>query len=178
MRRYFLAFVWICLAPQASANCTDNEAEWEAEGKDGNFYQMFSTQTSAALTGFVFYEWRNNRAEQWKNNPHGYKGGMQSWELPAKFECSFEDSICKIFVPVNKAGGSGKSSVISAIVDMIDEDKNGLSEIVVFGGLEQLLSESGGASVEWKNGFSPNKSETVTLPNVFRFQICVSDEPE
>ena len=138
-------------------------------------YRVVGDELGPNVSGFGYLF-----IEEWRN-------GKLAWRTAATSTCSNGAVTCYEFVrtavddSVAEAGQQDGDQVANdpaeppstdTIIEMIDENGDDLADWVVLAGLEQQLYYSGGAKVEWHNGFKPEEGERVTAPNQYRFAGC------
>lgn len=142
----------------AAPQCEDRKAIWANDG-DGSRYIVYGP--FGIVNGDVFFEnWRGNRL---------------AFRVKGSVNCSNGVSLCVLSLADNSeaAAGNGEMKETEVAVETIDDNGDGLSEYAVFASLSQTLYYAEGLkNVEWFNGFVPNLSEPVVLPNVYKFFGC------
>ena len=144
-----------CIQPTSAQvlKCNDDRAVWSSES-DGYTIQLMlsrSLHSDPLVSGvFVF---------------SAIKDGSVHWTTEGAVRCSQGMPICSIDVPSTNGTFDG------AIVENIDENADGLSEWIIFAGLEQQLYYAGGLAGEF-----PDSAASVTtkplLPNQFKLVSC------
>lgn len=144
-------FLLTVMPAVAGAQCDDSRAIWAAE-KDGLRHIVYGTQGLDYWSTIYFEEWRQQKL---------------AWRGRGRVSCSNGRVICYVNVEdMAKADGT------DAVIEKIDADGDGVSDWVVFAGLEQNIHYGGGARVEWFNGFRPGEDERVQMPSIYRLLTC------
>lgn len=157
MRLMFLFLTVLIAIPQlawANPQCDQKYGIWATEA-EGVRYVVYGSDGVAYNSNVYFEEWRQSRL---------------AWRANAKVTCSNGAVICYALVE-NASGLTGDDAITDVALEEIDENADGLAEWVVFAALGQRLHNSGGAKVEWFNGFGPTDDRT-TMPNTYRFLDC------
>lgn len=158
MRLMFLFLTVLFVIPQlawAKPQCDQKYGIWATEA-DGVRYVVYGSDGVAYSSNVYFEEWRQSRL---------------AWRANAKVTCSNGAVICYALVE-NASGLTGDDATTGVALEEIDENADGLPEWVVFAALGQSLYYSGGAKVEWFNGFGPAEDDRVTMPNIYQFFDC------
>lgn len=136
--------------------CQKKNAVWVNE-RDGVRYVIYGTDGFEMFSAVNLEEWRDDKL---------------AWRAKANVTCSNGVSVCYLLIE-NASGLSGDDATTSIVVEQIDEHGDGLSEWVVLAGMDSALWYSGGAKVEWFNGFKPKTTdERVIAPNIYSFESC------
>jgi hypothetical protein len=152
------------------ARCDDEHATWESASRDGVRHTL-AIRSDDQLVGFIA------RIEEWR-------GDKLAWRLQAEILCSNGAVTCRLDVPNTMNpddANKGEDDYATTIVERIDADGDDNSEWIVLAGLEQELYYSGGASVEFLNGFGREyDDERMLAPNIYKFAGCreASDPPK
>lgn len=157
-----LAMMMWLLPAGAHARCNDEHAIWEASS-DGGVRHTLVIRSDDQMFGFVA------RIEEWRND-------RLAWRVQGTILCSNGDVTCRLDIPnmmdpddPNK----DEEDYATAIVERIYEDSDDNAEWIVLAGLHQKLYYSGGANVEFVNGFSREyEDERIVAPNVYKFSGC------
>jgi hypothetical protein len=179
MRRRWMGLLAVpAVAPALAAPCDDYRAIWANDGPDSVRHVIYHVDTNgevdqdAPTFGYLFIEeWRERKL---------------AWRTAAPVTCSNGVSTCYALVRTADLHGASSGDdeprssdsdqdaepATNTIIEMIDENADKLSEWVVLAGLGQELYYSGGAKVEWYNGFKPEQGERATAPNHYRYAGC------
>ncbi len=152
----FLSFLFaMSQLTWAKPQCEQKYGIWATEA-DGVRHVVYGSDGVAYNSNVYFEEWRQSKL---------------AWRASAKITCSNGAVTCYALVE-NASGLPGDDSTTDVVLEEIDENADGLPEWVVFAGLGQGLYYSGGAKVEWFNGFGPTEYDRITMPNIYRFLDC------
>lgn len=140
----------------AAAKCASKDMVWSATGKTEKY----------VLYGSVGIEYGSNVSiEAWRNS-------KLAWRAKGSVTCSNGAVICYLMVD-NASGETGEDATTDAVMETIDENKDGVPDYVILAALGQNLYQIGGAKVEWFNGFKPNDEDDRVFPeNIFKFLSC------
>ena len=158
MRLMFLFVIVLWLVPQstwAAPHCKQANGIWANEVGDIR-HIVYGSEGLSYNSELYFEEWRHSKL---------------AWRAKGTITCSNGASICYAMVE-NSSGLSGNDATTDAVVEQIDENQDGLPEWLVFAALGQNLYYSGGAKVEWFNGFGPTANSRIMMPNIYRFFGC------
>lgn len=144
-----------------AAACKDDLAIWAVE--QGGVRNI----TYQAQTDGLRSMWPHMVLEEWRD-------GKLAWRAVASTTCSNGHSICYIFAP-NNLSLIGESTT-EAIIERVDENRDGLADWMIFAGLGELIWYADGLRVDWFNGFGKaEQEERTTLPNQYRFSGCQTE---
>ena len=160
-------------AADAKRPCTNADAVWSHAGSDHQtvFYYFqrpgegtINTSTAGSL-----------RIEQWR-------GSKLAWRQNGRWAYSNGNPVLSVTMEANGYGDNqatdrdqnqGEAPEAYAVMETIDANADGLSDWIILAGLNQATYYSGGAKVEWFNGFVPDKDARQILPeNIYRFLAC------
>jgi hypothetical protein len=159
--------IWIAIlafllpATAEAATCKDELAIWAAKqgGVRNIAYQAQTDGLRSMWPSMVLEEWRD---------------GKLAWRAVASTTCSNGHSICYIFAPDN-ASLIGESTT-EAIIERIDENRDGLADWMILAGLGEQIWYADGLRVDWFNGFGKDEQdERITLPNQYKFSGCQTE---
>ena len=143
----------IAAAPHARAECSDKRAIWAAEMGDIK-HVVFGTEGVNYGSKIYFEEWR---------------GGKLAWRGGGEVTCSNGASTCYGLIR-NHIGGE---ETTDAVLEQIDENRDGIADWVIFAGLSQALWYSEGLEVEWFNGFKrEDPSDRIQASNIYKLSGC------
>lgn len=148
--------------PVASAECDDTTAIWATAEDDGVRHLLYGTSSITMWSGIFIEEWRS---------------GKRAWRTKAAWAtCSNGEVTCSVQFSDETSSDGGAS----AVIERIDEDRDGLAEWIVLAGLREELYYGGGAAVEWDEGFRPEDDDgmserAVPSSNAFKFFACRKD---
>jgi len=165
----------------AAPPCDDDRAIWAHDGSDGVrhiIYRVVGDELPDDVSSFGYFF-----IEEWRK-------GKLTWRTTATLTCSNGASTCYVPVPLAgfdggaetdpqdadpAAGDQNGDASTDTIIETIDGNGDDVSDWVVLAGLGQELYYSGGARVEWYNGFKPEEYERLTAPNQYKYAGCRTD---
>lgn len=151
-----LTVAWALSSTAYAQQCQNKDGVWVHED-DGIRHVLYGTDGLNMFSEVNLEEWRGDRL---------------AWRAKGTVTCSNGVSVCYLLLP-NNSGLSGNDATTSIIIEQIDEHNDGLGEWVVLAAMNSALWYSGGAKVEWFDGFRPEpEDERVTAPNVYRLEKC------
>jgi hypothetical protein len=154
MRIWLAALLVTTLAGQVDAACSDKRAIWEHSFDDGNKHVVFGTEGINYFSTIYFEEWR---------------GGKLAWRGTGSITCSNGASTCYGMIRNNL----GDEGITEAVLETIDENRDGIADWVIFAGLSQALWYNEGLKVEWFNGFKPEDvSDRIQSSNIYKLAGC------
>jgi hypothetical protein len=171
MRLLALLAMMMWLSPgDAYARCDNEHATWEASSDDGVRHTL-AIKSDDQVAGSIA------RIEEWR-------GGKLAWRLQGEILCSNGNVTCQLSLPNmmdpdNPA--KGEDDYATVVVERIDDDGDRNAEWIVLANLHQKLYYSGGANVEFVNGFGREyEDERMLAPNIYKFAGCraASDTPK
>jgi hypothetical protein len=162
--------VWLTPGGAHAARCDDEHATWEALS-EGGIRHTLAIKPDYQVAGSIA------RIEEWR-------GGKLIWRLQGEILCSNGDVTCQLSLPNmmdpdNPA--KGEDDYTTVVVEQIDDDGDRNADWIVLANLHQKLYYSGGANVEFVNGFGrTSDDERMLAPNVYKFAGCrvESDAPK
>lgn len=144
------------LSSPVAAACDKSNAQWVSEGKTR--YVLYGTQGVDYLSHLFIEEWRE---------------GQLAWRGRGRVTCSLGVIVCYALMSMDSPPSDGQPATTMSVVEVIDENDDGLPEWVVFAGLAQQLFGNGGLKVKWFNGFKPDgESPDVVAPNIYKLDGC------
>jgi hypothetical protein len=155
----------------ASPPCDDDHAIWAYEDQERRVILYFGDPPPNVPGSF-----ESVHIEEWQ-------GGKLIWRQNGLLTCSNGASTCYVVMEVvgdpdappddNNLNAAGAPEV-SAVIEIIDADEDGLSDWVVLAGLEQMTYYARGAKVEWFDSEQRQEREAayITPENIYKFYSC------
>lgn len=140
----------------AAAECAPKDMVWSASG-DTEKYVLYGSEGIEYGSKVSIEAWRSSKL---------------AWRAKGSVSCSNGAVICYMMMD-NASGGTGEDATTDAVMETIDENKDGIPDYVILAALGQNLYQVGGAKVEWFNGFKPTDEDDRVFPeNTFKFLSC------